>query len=228
VAKKARTPDPPRRRVQAPKQRASTKGGFGAGLSDAERRKLLVLVAIAAVGLLGLVAVIGFFALRGGDVDSKASRLVPLFQAAGCKYDPKILKNEGRGHVDDPNTKIAYKTLPPTSGTHYVSTVPWGTYFNPLNEIQAVHNLEHGGMIVQYGSKVPRATIGELGLFVDEDPRGMLLAPLPALGNRIALTAWRRLATCTKYDKAAFEGFQDVFRGKGPERLSLDDLEPGE
>jgi len=228
MAKKARTPDPPRRPVQAPKARTGAKGGrFGAGVTDADRRRLLITAAIVAAAILAVGAVAAILVTRGGG-DSAASKLPGLFGAAGCKYDPKVLPNEGRNHTRDLNEKITYKTKPPTSGTHYETPAPWDTYFNPLNPIQAVHNLEHGGIVVQYGSRVPKATVDQLKEFVSDDPRGMLMAPLPALGNRVALTAWRRLATCTAYDAAAFRGFRDAFRGKGPERFPLDAMEPRE
>ncbi len=55
----------------------------------------------------------------------------------------------------------------------------------------------------------------------------MLLAPLPSLGNRIALTAWTHLATCARFDQSAYTAFRDAYRAKGPERFPLSALEPG-
>ena len=226
MPKKARTPDPPRRAVQAPRPRAGgKKAGYLASMSDAERRRLLMLVAIGAVGLVGLAVVLGFLVTRGGG-PGKAAELVPLFRQAGCTYSARALPNEGRDHTSDLNARIKYKTFPPTSGRHYETPIPWDTYPTAVSQVQAVHNLEHGGIVVQYGAGVPPATVEELRAFVADDPRGMLLAPLPSLRKKIALTAWRRLATCTAYDEPAFKGFRDVFRAKGPERFPLDALEP--
>ena len=43
----------------------------------------------------------------------------------------------------------------------------------------------------------------------------MLLAPLPKLGTKIAITAWQRLATCSRFDEKAYAAFRDAFRGTG-------------
>ena len=47
------------------------------------------------------------------------------------------------------------------------------------------------------------------------------------LGDKIALTAWTQLATCTRFDEKAFSAFRDAFRGKGPERFPVSSLKPG-
>src|SRR5262249_45218516 len=103
----------------------------------------------------------------------------------------------------------------------------WGLYTVPLVLVQEVHNLEHGGIIVQYGDTVPQATIDDLSDFYNASPDAMLLAPLPKLGNKIALTAWTRLATCTRFDRKAYAAFRDAFRGHGPEPFPVSSLTPG-
>ena len=153
------------------------------------------------------------------------SSVVKALGAAGCDY--KQYLTEGRAHVSDLNAKVKYKTFPPTSGTHYVQPAIWNRYSQPLALVQEVHNLEHGGVIVQYGNKVPQATVDKLVAFYDSSPNGMLLAPLPKLGRKIALTAWTRLATCTRFDEKAYAAFRDAFRGKGPERFPVSALTPG-
>ena len=91
-----------------------------------------------------------------------------------------------------------------------------------------MHNLEHGGIVIQYGSKVPAATVDQLAAFVDKDPRGMLMAPLPELGAKIALTAWTHLAMCTRFDEKAYLAFRDAYRAKGPEGTPLNAMQPGQ
>ena len=93
--------------------------------------------------------------------------------------------------------------------------------------MQGVHNLEHGGIDIQYGNKVSAGDVDKLMSYYDGDPNGILMAPLPALGNKIAATAWQKLLTCTKFDKKALDSFKKSHRYKGPERLPKDALEPG-
>ena len=58
----------------------------------------------------------------------------------------------------------------------------WARYTKPLYPAQVVHNLEHGGIFIQYGKDVPQATVDQLKGFYDEHLNGTLLAPLPKLG----------------------------------------------
>ena len=175
------------------------------------------------VGVVILVVVL----TRGGSKPAPAlnSTAIKELSAAGCIYRNYV--SEGRGHVASLSAKVKYKTFPPTSGRHYYVPAIWNRYTEPLVLIQEVHNLEHGGVIVQYGDKVPQATVDQLVAFYNSSPDGMLLAPLPKLGNKIALTAWTRLATCTRFDEKAYALFRDAFRGHGPEPFPVSILKPG-
>jgi hypothetical protein len=125
-------------------------------------------------------------------------------------------------------TTVKYDSLPPTSGPHYPEWVLWGTYGKPLPEIAAVHNLEHGGVIVQYGRAVPASTVEKLRRFVAGSPNGMLMAPLPQLGDSIVLTAWTYRASCSRFTRRVFTLFRDTLRFKGPERFPPSSLAPGQ
>jgi hypothetical protein len=68
-----------------------------------------------------------------------------------------------------------------------------------------------------------------------EDPNGMIVAPLPddapaRLADKITMTAWTHLATCTAFDEDSFSDFRDDYRGPGgdaPEKFPLEELTPG-
>jgi uncharacterized protein DUF3105 len=218
VAKKARTPPPPRR-VQAPKRRdtAPVRG------DDSARRQRLILYVLAASGVVMLGAVLLFLAFApGGSGDEDLAR---TFREAGGTF--QTFESEGRDHTNDLNAKIEYETDPPTSGTHYEIPAVWGIYDRPINQVQAVHNLEHGGIVIQYGDDVPQADVNRIAEFYRDDPNGLLVAPLPRLGDQIALTAWTHLGKLPRFDEEAFEAFRDAYRGKGPEPFDVEDLQPG-
>jgi hypothetical protein len=183
----------------------------------------MILYALGASGIVLLGAVLLFlaFAPRGDSGEEVANAV----RAAGGTF--QTFESEGRTHVNDPNAKVDYKTDPPTSGSHYGIPAVWGIYDRPLNQVQAVHNLEHGGIVIQYGDDVPDAEVRKIEEFYRDDPNGMLVAPLPRLGDQIALTAWTRLAKLPTFDEGAFETFRDAFRGKGPEPFGIEDLQPG-
>ncbi len=216
MTKKKRTPPPPR--AQAPQRRYQpTTAGFG------PRAKLIA--AAIAVAVVATV-VIAVAATRGGGGGAATGDVARKLAAAGCTF--KTYPNLGQDHVESLTPTPKYNSFPPTSGPHYVEPAPWNFYDSPVDsQVRVVHNLEHGGIVVQWGSKVPPATVEQLRRFWQESPNGLLFAPLPKLGGTIALTAWTHLATCRRFQKKAFTAFRDAFRAKGPERIPLDQLTPG-
>ena len=232
MARKDRAPNPPKR-PQAPQRRSTPSGP-----RDADRQRRLLYI-VAATGLIGLAIVLGvvFFAGGGGDDD-----LAATMQEAGCelKTVPAIVGNHS-AKLDATSDK-QWNTDPPTSGPHYEVPAVYGEYDTPLKIAQVVHNLEHGAIFVLYGPKVPAATVQQLRDFYNEDTTGVLLAPYPKLGAKIALGAWTvpddfepgakngtsYLATCTTFDEGAFSAFRDDLRFRGPERFPEDALHPGQ
>lgn len=175
---------------------------------------------------------LGILLLGGGGGESAPAAL----RSAGCTY--REYPAQERGHTSSLVEKIKWNSFPPTNGKHFQSPAVWGSYDQPLLLTQVVHNLEHGGVYMLYGSKIDRGTIDQLQSLYDDDPTGMLLAPLPALGSRIALGVWTateanpekgtgHLALCSTFDKDAFERFRDDYRFSGPERFPPESLQPG-
>lgn len=226
MAKKTRTPPPPRRPVQAPKTRTGERrGGAGAAVGDDRGRLLLYVLAASGVVALGVVL---FVILHGsGSNAANPGNLKSVMAAAGCTF--KEYPSAGRTHLNNLNAKPPkqWNSFPPTSGPHYFQPAIFNQYDQPIAELQAVHNLEHGGVIVQYGSKVPQSDVAKITSFYRADPNAMIVAPLPALGSKIALSAWRNLATCTSFDEKAFKDFRDTLRYHGPERFPASSLQPG-
>ena len=166
----------------------------------------------------------------------------------------QTFKAQGQSHV--PPAKLPkgfeYNSFPPTSGPHNPQPLVWGEYTEPVPQDQLVHNLEHGGVSVQYGKDVSPETVEKLTeWYRSTDPRGIILAPLPEdpkaapLARKIMLGAWTadrqnaddpnskilkqegHLATCSAFDEGALNEFVDDFRARGPELFPLDQLQPG-
>jgi hypothetical protein len=149
----------------------------------------------------------------------------------------------GRQHVEEVSKDFEYSSFPPTSGPHHPLTAIWNPYEEPVPQLRLVHNLEHGGVAVQYGSEVPQQTVEQIRAWYAESPNGLVVAPLPPADeiqadappdaeSKIFLTAWTHLATCSSFDEQAFNGFLDDFRnpnGDAPEtpNFPLDSLQPG-
>jgi hypothetical protein len=238
MAKKARTPRPPV--VQAPKRRETRSGGRS-GLGSTAR---WVLVG-AGVLVAGVVAALALGLTGGGE--SASAQVETAMKSAGCTLRAvKPLPPTKTGqtyHADAPTltSKTRWSTSPPSAGGHYDHWAVWGFYRAAVNPRQVVHNLEHGGVAIWWGPKVPGGTIDRIETFYRESPNGMIGTPFEGLGNKIVLTAWTgnpqtyyrgdygmgHLATCTKFDEDAFAAFRSAFRGKGPEGIPTSSNLPG-
>jgi hypothetical protein len=225
VAKKSRTPPPPRR-VQAPVRREG--GSRGATPTAAsERRQRLILYGSAVSGIVGLVVVLLVFLVFHKSNSSAQSQALTQ-QFVRCGGALHTYPSEGRGHVFSLSAKVHYKTFPPTSGKHYAVPAIFDQYDQPVKQIQLVHNLEHGAIVIQYGKDVSKSDVAKISDFYRSDPTALVVAPLPALGNKMALTAWTHLGTCTQFSESAFKGFRDAYRYHGPEHFPPAALQPGE
>ena len=221
--KKARVPAPPKRVVQAPKAYHAPR--------DPRRTRVLfiglgaVIVVAAAIAGIAMVA-------SGGSEGIESSKL--------CTF--QTFEDQGRSHVSKLPKNFAYNSTPPTSGPHYPAgpkaPAVWSVYSEPVDQLALVHNLEHGGMVIQYGSDVPQTTVQRLVDWYGNDPRGIVIAPLPddlqqkkpALAKQIAVTSWTHLMTCSGFDEGALDDFADTYRGPqgdAPEKFPLDALQPG-
>ncbi len=231
MARKDRVPSPPKVSVQAPKQRRTP----NAPSDPARTRRLLYL--IAASGILALLVVVGIIVFAGGGGGGKDEKAVLAENGCTLRTYPGLTGT----HVTSLQAKVKWNSTPPTSGPHYVQPAIWGSYDEPIAEIQAVHNLEHGGIVIQYGKDVPKAEVEQIRSWYEQSPNAVLVAPLDSLGKQIALSAWTApanvgtitdngngyLAKCDAFSEKAFDAFVENHRGKGPERFPVDQLTPG-
>jgi hypothetical protein len=119
----------------------------------------------------------------------------------------------GNQHIEPPQV-ASYNSRPPTSGPHYQSIAEWGVHDGPIpNELQ-VHNLEDGGVLVQY--HCPEGCpdlVQQLTNVVRRYHEGVILAPYPDMEARIALTAWGRIETLVEFDEKRIIQFIKAYRG---------------
>ncbi len=178
---------------------------------------------MALTGVAGLViaGIVALFLLLGGDGNSEASN--KLAAAAGCEpvEDPKVLPSS---HINPPDRET-FNTNPPTSGRHYnaagVGPITTGIHRAAVQYEGAVHNLEHGHIVIYYKESVGQTIANILAEVVRSDPEWIMLAPNPNMPSQVAFTAWGHLQECNAPNeqglKAAAEDFVKQFRDKAPE-----------
>jgi Protein of unknown function (DUF3105) len=196
-------------------------------------------LAVAGLAVILIAGVLALVAFGGGDEGGSSaidSRVCKEASFPGLQPD----------HLASPDAKVKYNSFPPSSGPHFQSPAPWGVYEDTIKQSILVHNLEHGGVIIQYGD-VGEETVREIQSFFQEDPYGLVVAPYPRLAKKIALTAWNEpryaqnesepgdvdagngyVLTCTEWDADAAAEFRDKRRNKSGERFpSVEDMAPG-
>jgi hypothetical protein len=179
---------------------------------------------IGVIGVVAAVAIVVGLVIGLGGSESGLS-------AGGCIHN--TYGSQGRKHLTSEQPfkpGFEYNSFPPTSGPHVPTPgapAIWNFYTEPIRQISLIHNLEHGGMVVQYGSDVPGETVEQIRGWWQANPDGLVVAPLPALGDQVALTAWTQLLSCPGYSQEAFDAFRERYLGQGPERFPVDSLAPG-
>jgi len=152
--------------------------------------------AIAVVAAVLVAIVVGYFAYR-------AQANLPGAQ----------LPDQGNRHIAGPDAPHEpYNSEPPTSGPHLPYIAPWGVHTRPIVRELQVHNLEDGGVLVQYNCDCP-ALAEKLKAIVQRYDRYVILAPYPEMKPTIALTAWTRLDTLNEVDEARITRFIEAYRG---------------
>ncbi len=174
---------------------------------------------LAAAGAAALVLLLGAAMIASGAFAPAA----PGPAAAGTSESPQCnsiqsFPTQSRDHIQPNEPHPAYSSNPPTSGWHWANPQDWGAYLTPQVQEQLVHNLEHGGIVIQYnGLSAPE--VQQLVDLFKADSYHLILAPYPGLpaNVRVALTAWDHLQTCTGVVPDAIRSFTNGYRNKGPE-----------
>lgn len=195
MSKQQRTARRDSKRQNRPSRRGAT-GGQG-------RTRLLAGAIIAVVVLVGAVA------------------LVTAAMNPASAYGARNLPDQGRAHIAPGQLHPPYNSVPPTSGWHYVNPAPWGIYDEPIDDETQVHNLEHGGIMIQYWCPEGcEDTVASLRAVAERYPSKVILAPYSKpLEQRIALTAWRWIDTFDEFDEARIVDFINRHIDQGPEKV---------
>jgi Protein of unknown function (DUF3105) len=166
------------------------------GRARAARRRRLAMLGIAAAVIVAVV--VGYFAYQ-----ASANR-------PGVEFP-----DQGNLHIQtESDPHVPYNSDPPTSGPHLPYLAPWGIHTTPVPRELQVHNLEDGGVVIQY--HCPNGCpdlVDKLATIVKGYERQVLLAPYPGLKTRIALTAWTRLDAFDEYDEGRILRFIRAYRG---------------
>ncbi len=127
----------------------------------------------------------------------------------------EFIRSMGNRHLTSSQVALTtYNSDPPTSGPHLPSVARWGIHERPIPKELQVHNLEDGGVLVQYNcdraNQECRELVDKLAKIV-RPYNHAILAPYPGMTQKIALTAWTRIDKFNDFDEKRIVRFIDAY-----------------
>lgn len=165
--------------------------------------------------------------LQAAPPTSKAPAKPPAKTEKAEDKEPGItVPSLGNNHIQSiESPHPPYNSKPPTSGPHVPFVARWGIYDRPIpNELQ-VHNLEDGGVLIQYDCKNCAEMVQKIETLAKEyfqksqaGPQNsryghLLVAPYPGLDTPIALTSWGKIDKLNTFDEARIRRFIEAYIG---------------
>jgi len=204
-----------RRRTSSPQRRTrASEAALGrrVGSNGASRLSgtTLAIIGIGALVIAGLSAILIFALLAPG-----ASESVGVAQAM-----------DGQQHIATGSAGGPYSSTPAASGPHWDTTqlLNWGTYPTAVPQERAIHNLEHGGIVIWYqAGQVSAEQIDELESYTrswnGSERYKVLVAPWAGadFGHPMAILAWTWLLYLDEVDTDLMDRFVDQHYGDAPE-----------
>lgn len=153
-----------------------------------------------------------------------AAAVTAAAQGAKCTATSFASEAEPQSHIE--GESAATLTVPPLSGAHNEYWADWGVYDKPVPYKHQLHNLEHGGVIIHYGTEVPVEGVNALRTLWAKKPAFAIVVPdthkdFPK--DAVVVGSQQRWLVCkpfTPVQISAVEAFVDEYRGRGPEAVA--------
>ena len=170
----------------------------------------------------GLYALIGLTVMGGGYL---------LIKEFSRPQPGEFVASLGNKHIENlTDAHDPYNSIPPTSGTHVGGKADWGISDSVIPDELQLHNLEDGGIGIQYncspeGNTTDTATpsaevegkckqlVERLTEVAKKYPDKVFMAPYPKLDYKIAMTAWTRMDKFNEFDADRMHTFIKAFKG---------------
>ena len=129
----------------------------------------------------------------------------------------EVFPDQGQTHLSAGDPAPEYNSDPPTSGPHSPAAAVCGIYREAPPDVNLVHDLEHGVVIVSYDPLAAADVRDDIENFARDAGTHVIVAPREGMETPIALTAWTRLLRLDEFDRPAIDAFYGEFAQRGPE-----------
>ncbi|GAA3810424.1 DUF3105 domain-containing protein [Streptomyces chiangmaiensis] len=173
-----------------------------------ERRNRIVTLAASVVVVAGLV--VGGVVLIQSQSGDKASAAAGDQKGSGHFVTGSDGVKTWKGTLGRTHTAktVAYPMEPPVGGDHNPvwQNCDGDVYTKPVDNMNAVHSLEHGAVWVTYNSKASKADVDALAAKVKKTPY-TLMSPVDDQKDPIMLSAWAHQRTVTSASDPKVDAF---------------------
>jgi len=202
-----------RRRTSSPQRRTrASEAALGRRVAEGSASRLsgttLAIIGIGVLIVAGLSAILIFALLSPANGTSVGQ--------------PQAM--DGQTHIDSGTAGGPYSSTPAASGPHWPEPIDWGVYSTAIPQEPAIHNLEHGGIVIWYqADRVTPEQIAELENYTRSwtasERFKVLVAPWAGadFGHPIAIVAWTWLLYLDEVDTDLMDSFVDEHYGDSPE-----------
>ncbi|MEE8519174.1 MAG: DUF3105 domain-containing protein [Dehalococcoidia bacterium] len=186
-------------RAQASRERRQT--------ARKQRKSKNILYGLGGVVAVAVVVVLVVL-LQGGGPDVGYSTSA----AGGAHRAPYIYTTEIS--LDDGRSV----RVPPSGGNHLPNRSAYGFLGGPVTPEAAVHNMEHGAIVIWYEPNDPEVA-GQVNQLVRQLGGSCIVAgEFLAMDTPVSVTAWGHVLPLDVFDAAQIREFADAYRGNtGPE-----------
>ena len=160
---------------------------------------------IIALGALVLIALLGwqFWKAQQPPRGDDPQNDIPALK------DTKYFDFTGGDHRDGP---IHYAQVPPAGGPHNPVWYDCGDYPAPVQNENAVHDLEHGTVWITYRPDLSAADVASLQTQLEGLKSGKwMLSPYPGLPSPVVVTVWNAQLDLTGTDDPRLPTFLDFY-----------------
>ena len=169
--------------------------------NKSNNKPLLILALLVVVGLLAY-----YFLISDSQADSEEmGQSIPI---------------QNRDHISESETVQVYNSNPPTSGPH-AGAIKGGYYDGEIEDINGVHNLEHGFIWITYRN-ISTETKARLRKIANRYSGRVVVSERRANDAQITLASWGRFDKMSQeeLDEDYVIRFIDKYTNKSPEKFA--------
>lgn len=150
------------------------------------------------------------------NATSSSTTADPTVTTVGLIQGVQTYSGLSRTHTTDP---VVYPQSPPVGGDHSPVWQNCGVYDQPVENVNAVHSLEHGAVWLAYRPELPADQVAILAAFAVNQTH-ILVSPYPGLTNAVVATAWGVQLTLDSVTDPRLAQFVEKYQ-EGPQSPEL-------